>query len=46
MAPLATENWKVTNETEEMKYLFYFILIGFTLNMNSHMWQMATTETV
>lgn len=44
MAPLATENRKVTSEREEMKSLFYFILIGFTLNMNNHMWQMATTE--
>lgn len=34
--------------TEEMKSLFHFILIGFNLNMNSHVWQNMAhhTETV
>lgn len=37
---------QAVTKREEMKPLFYFIFIGFNLNMNSHMWQVATTETV
>ena len=38
--PLST--WNVANKAENLKFLFYFILINYNLNWSSYMWLVAT----